>query len=424
MTSPYAPLPRGGPQGSEPETTEAISPVIQDLADVLLARLPELVEEVVDLILQEEPPYRPGDPITRADLTKVAGGNIERVLQVFAGRMPQAPSLYEGAQATGRLRAEQGFPLEAVLHGFRLGVERLWEKLLIEARARSPEVSEELLDNAVRLWRIVDLASTSFARGYRNREKELARRDEQRQDALLDALLEGHGVEPAVAAEAERVLGLPRDGRYAVVCVGHDPTQEHMASHSLRDNLAAWRIRSIWRVRLDREIGVVALARTPLSRVTTLLSQWLDQPAGISGEATGLAYIGTAAGLADIALRTAPPGEAQAFALDTRLPEALLVSAPDLAARLEWRMLGRVLDLEADERQTLLATLDSWFRSGRSAAGTAEMMHCHRNTVFNRLRRIQELTGYSLDNDRDELAYRLALAAVHTLPGRGTAQQP
>ncbi|MGI5413809.1 PucR family transcriptional regulator [Streptomyces chartreusis] len=384
--------------------------------------MPELVELVVDRIIKEEHSYRSG-PVTREDLTVVAGGNVERMLLAFSGRSPEDASLFEGAQATGRLRAEQGFPLEAVLHAYRIAVGTTWEQLLVEARTRSPEVSDELLDHAVRLWRIVDLASNSFAQGYRTRERELIRRDEQRQDALLDALLEGRGGEQSIAAEVELMLGLPREGRYAVVCIGHEPGLESNASHLVRSNLTALRINSVWRLRLDREIGVVALGRTSLSRLTRLLSQWLEQPAGVFGEAAGLAHIGTAAGLAEIALRTVPRGEAHTVALDSRLPEALLVSAPDLTVRLVRRMLGRILDLELDERQTLLATLNAWFCSRRSAAEAAEHLHCHRNTVFNRLRRVEELTGHSLDDDRDELAFRLALAAIRTMPEQGTWQQ-
>lgn len=392
--------------------------MVRDLADAVLAGLPGLVQDVVELIWREETAYRAEEPVSRADLTDSVHANIERMLQVFAGRPPEPPSQrYDAPEATGRRRAEQGFPLETVLHAYRLAMEAVWDRLLAEARTRTPEVREELLDHAARLWQVIDRYSVSVTEAYRRYESDLARRDEQRRAALLDALLEGHGRDASVAAEAERVLGLPRDGRYVVVCAAHDPARTHAASHLLRDHLVAWRIHSVWRTRLNREIGVVVLAGTSLSRVTALLSGALEQSAGVSGEVVGLADIGTAAELAELALRTVPPGAAQTVALDDRLPEALLVSAPHLAARLRRRMLGRVLDLPDDEREPLLATLDAWFHSGRSAARTADMVHCHRNTVFNRLRRIEELTGHSLEDDRNELAYRLALAALLILPG-------
>ncbi|MFI2371762.1 PucR family transcriptional regulator [Streptomyces sp. NPDC018833] len=386
--------------------------MVRELADAALAGLPALVQDVVELIWREEAAYHSESPVTKADLTDSVRVNMERMLHAFAGRSPEHPHVYDAPQATGRRRAEQHFPLEAVLHSYRLAMEAVWDRLLAESRIRGPEVREALLDHAARLWQVIDRYSVSVAEAYRARESDLARREEQRQDALLDALIQGHGRDPSVAAEAERVLGLPREGRYVVVCAGHGSVRARPTARSLRGHLAARHIRSVWRTELDRELGVVSLVGTSLPRIAALLSGQLEQPAGVSGAVAGLAEIGTAAHLAELALRTVPPGAVQTVVLDDRLPEALLVSAPQLAARLRRSMLGRVLDLPDDEGETLLATLRAWFHSGRSAARTAEAVHCHRNTVFNRLRRVEELTGHFLDDDRDELSYRLALAAL------------
>lgn len=388
------------------------TPVVRELADAALAELPALVQEVVALIWRKEAAYHSGAAVTKADLTDSVRTNIARMLHAFAGRPPEHSRPHDAPQDTGRRRAEQHFPLEAVLHAYRLAMEALWGRLLAAARTRGPVAREALLDHAAWLWQLIDRYSVGVAEAYRERESDLARREEQRQGALLEALVQGHGRDPSVAAEAERVLGLPREGRYVVVCAALGSERARPAACSLRDHLAARHVRSVWRTGMDREIGLVSLAGTSLSRVAALLCGQLEQPAGISGEVVGLAEIGTAAELAELALRTVPPGATQPVTLDDRLPEALLVSAPRLAARLRRRMLGQVLDLPDDEREPLLTTLHAWFRSGRSAARTAESVHCHRNTVFNRLRRVEELTGHRLDDDRDELGYRLALAAL------------
>ena len=97
--------------------------------------------------------------------------------------------------------------------------------------------------------------------------------------------------------------------------------------------------------------------------------------------------------------------------LDERLPEALVAASPRLAHRLAAKTLGRVLDLEDEERRVLLETLEAWFRADRSPSRAGELLYCHRNTVLNRLRKIEQLTGASLEDDRHQLCCRLALMA-------------
>ena len=89
------------------------------------------------------------------------------------------------------------------------------------------------------------------------------------------------------------------------------------------------------------------------------------------------------------------PGDTFA-ALDERLPEAMLVQSPELAQQLVSTWLGSLLELSKAERGPLLDTLDAWVETSGSAGRTARRVHCHRNTVLNRLRRLSEVTGHDL----------------------------
>jgi DNA-binding PucR family transcriptional regulator len=120
-------------------------------------------------------------------------------------------------------------------------------------------------------------------------------------------------------------------------------------------------------------------------------------------------------GLARVLERAGKQRQVIVFTHDDRLPEALVAARPRLARRLAAKTLGRVLDLDDEERQVLLETLQAWFRADRSATRAGELLYCHRNTVLNRLRKLEQLTGASLEDDRHQLSCRLALMAYRNV---------
>lgn len=102
------------------------------------------------------------------------------------------------------------------------------------------------------------------------------------------------------------------------------------------------------------------------------------------------------------------------------MPTALVVSQPELAGRLVTDVFGALLELEPADRAVLLETLDVWLLCEGSAGRAAGRLYCHRNTVFNRLRRLEQLTSRSLARPRDLIEMTLALDA-YRLSGGGTA---
>ena len=53
-----------------------------------------------------------------------------------------------------------------------------------------------------------------------------------------------------------------------------------------------------------------------------------------------------------------------------------------------------------DERQSLLETFGAWLDNEGALQAAADTLFCHPNTVRNRLRRIEEHTGRSLNKPR------------------------
>jgi DNA-binding PucR family transcriptional regulator len=102
----------------------------------------------------------------------------------------------------------------------------------------------------------------------------------------------------------------------------------------------------------------------------------------------------------------------------------LAAAAPEAAGALVQAVLGPVLDLPAQDRATLLETLQAWFDAGGSAVETGKRIYCHPNTVRYRLRRLQEHTGRSLEDPKAVAELLAALDALRLLRGTGRPAEP
>jgi DNA-binding PucR family transcriptional regulator len=86
-------------------------------------------------------------------------------------------------------------------------------------------------------------------------------------------------------------------------------------------------------------------------------------------------------------------------------------------------VLGPLADVDPGFRDVLVTTLTAWLDCDGSAARAVNRLYCHHNTVLNRLRRIERLTGRSLTRPRDLVEVALALSALN-LHGAGPARTP
>lgn len=88
---------------------------------------------------------------------------------------------------------------------------------------RPPAQQQMLGDIADALWETIDRFSSAMADAYGLTTVELQHREDSRRGSLFEALLDGRGSDPAVAAAAATALGVPSRDLYAVVVVAQDP---------------------------------------------------------------------------------------------------------------------------------------------------------------------------------------------------------
>ncbi|GAA1577690.1 helix-turn-helix domain-containing protein [Dactylosporangium maewongense] len=398
--------------------------LLRPLAGALLNDLDRLTDELVVDIQQHGLLYATEARVTRADLWATSHANVRRILQLLAGSVPTGTDPLDAPRDTGRRRAEQGMPLEAVLQAFRRGGRVVWHAMVEHAR-NTPDVNHDtLLDCATAIWEVIDRQSSAVAVEYRLTEMELHKRDATRREALFEALLDGHGDNSTVLQAAATAIGIPITDRYLVAVAVHDPANVPALptpSFALRA-IGVW---SYWRARPHAHIGLIRMCGRPVDEIISALRTLPGRTIGLSPELSSLAALGEGRSLAEHALRTIPTGRPDVAWLDERLPEALLCDAPAIASRLVDRYLAPILQAPEGESRQLLHTLQTWLDCGGSAGRAATILFCHRNTVLNRLSRIESLTNRSTDSGRDRMGWALALQALPLLTTLGTpSDQP
>jgi hypothetical protein len=231
-------------------------------------------------------------------------------------------------------------------------------------------------------------------------------------EQLLDALLDGE-TDSHVADLAARAWSLPEKGRYAVVvrqAVSRVAPVEHPKLPTMIDG-----IRVLWRSRPDCQIGIVVLGDAEAPAFAEALPVTPGWRAGVSLPVDGLTGLFRGRQLAELAARTIT-AEHGVACVQHRMTAALLTSRPDLAGELSGHVLARLLELDQANRDVLLDTFTAWLAADGSVRRAARPLYCHRNTVLNRLRRLEKLTSRSLSTPKDLVELTLAVEAFRLGP--------
>ena len=365
------------PSGLSTSTAgDDVRAALSRLTDALAADLEAHADRIVARIRAEVPSYA-GVPATALrDATLVS------TRSALATLTSAAAADLDPARAVGAVRAAQGVPIEDVLHAHRVGVRESWAVAvrLAEQEGLDPEV---LVAASELVWAWADRVMIAVATEHRShdqrREHELAGVHRE----LLTALFDGQA-DLGRARVTLRAAGLDPDA----------PLHPLLGTSARPEELEA-------QLRLAvRADGVPAVLATSGHLVLGLAARpprpdAAGAPVGV-GSAAPLAAMTAAAGEAERALQAlvaAGTDEVRSFA---DLGVAVAVAADDrLGAALHARWLA---PLERDPRHAaaLRATLEAWLEHRLSIDRTARALGVHPNSVRNRLRRCEELTGRSL----------------------------
>ncbi|HEY0249585.1 MAG TPA: helix-turn-helix domain-containing protein [Gryllotalpicola sp.] len=365
-----------------------------------------LTDEVVEGILQGAYGYEES-ALDRGTLRSLVLNNISALFALLAGES----DALEPAREVGRVKAQAGLPLASILQAYRLAGMRIWDEIAAHAEAAS--AADVLLKLSVQVWTAIDRYSTIAAESYRAEIEDRDRRDEQSRRVMLLGLLEGTDtLDQRILIR--RSLHLPERAVFLVAVaelgdLGDDPVPLRSGGDRA--------ISAVWLQSVGEHIGLVAGATTEAAETAVAqMARHARARVGVSHPFSVLDDTPGALAEARTAMRCVPIGSIGLARYGDAPLDALLIADAKRGAQYADSVFVGVDGLDPRDREALLRTLDAWFACSGSPARAALAMHCHRNTVTNRLARVAELTGRSVADPRQAAELYTALRVRRLQP--------
>lgn len=303
--------------------------------------------------------------------------------------------------ASAARRAEEGFPLEAVLSAYHVGAREIFA---VGVAAAKPAELADLAAVADRMIAFAGTVTRAVTRGYLEELRTKVGQEHTARRTLLSVLVDGGPVE-VVARSAG--ITLPR--RYLVLSIELGPHADE-ASPDVDAEIAVRRKLRRFLAAFERACGDGVLASVdgpgglllvPLGgRLSEVDVQGWRRLLGTAGRAAGVEVFAAAETASPEGVRAAA-GQAGEV-LDVirwfgrepglyRLDDVLVEYQLTRPGAARDRLAAELTPLEAHPE--LLDTLDTYLAHETNRRRTAARLHVHPNTVDYRLRRVRELTG-------------------------------
>lgn len=308
-----------------------------------------------------------------------------------------SPSALDELRESVRARADEGVPLEDLLHAYRIAGRFGWQILRRHATAGEQAV---LLDAAELAMLYVDLLSNVVTETYLAERERLVSEEERGARELVERIVDGTPLTPE-ERELARRLDVPLRDCYVPFAAAIPDASPR------RHGALASRLRGEGRLTVSEGDRVFGLALAP------------PEAGGLGegpqvvlalGEETPRTELTTAREelqlLVDHGRRARLTG---VLTPASHSVELLLARSPRVARALCQRILDPLA--RGGEGADLVHTLRTLVTCGFDRARTSRALHVHRNTLGYRVNRIEQLAGIDLASPRDVACVYLALAA-------------
>jgi PucR C-terminal helix-turn-helix domain/GGDEF-like domain len=401
--------------------------VLPQAATALAEEITRIGPALRQAVLAEVPAFSAsGNPAIGPELDHHVDEHVNEIRRLLGGG---AVDDFDFVKTHAERRAEQRFPLEAVLHAYRCGHKVLSHWIRDAAMAVGPSNLERAIsavaDFAIEYTNAISIVS---AAAYVAHTRFLAEAEGDLRTELLNVLLSGFDESDARVARLLKRAGYLEQRQAFCVAVARSNDPLEMENSARAQRLAEAMVKAVASLSVRVLVGNRNNVVTAVFSDTRRLSGWTAPRAsladrirsplltlgpavliGLSNDQPSTAYIPRALHEATVALDFAKVSErvVQFAALPIR---RLLVhrAAEYLHAALPTWVEG-FSDADAKARGALVDTLRAYANADMNVQSAARALDVHPNTVYTRLQRINALTG--LDAQRFHDLTELLLAA-------------
>ena len=338
--------------------------------------------------------------------------HVKEICHLLAGRLPGDLAF---VAEHARQRAEQKFPLDAILRSYKCA-HRILSDWIRDAALQAADESAQVrrVVAAVTDFTVeyLSLVSSLTTTEYVSHTRQLAEAEGGRRNKLLNMLLLGYDESDNRATQLLRRAGYleQRQSFCVVVARSVDPREMENAARAQRmlesfnELLHSLPIRSLISVR-DKLVTIVLSGTRRLSGWTAAQSLLADRVypqlrkigtttlIGISADAPSTSHIPRALSEARLALDFASVSErVMPYARIPFRHILVRVAADNIQSALpHW--LDDLLRADKKARGTLINTLQAYADADMNVLQTGKAMGRHPNTIYARLERIEDITG-------------------------------
>lgn len=371
--------------------------VWMQLLDELEDQVPLFVETFTGALVSRA--LYDAEQVPDADISRAASETMHILIARLRGN---DTGLSTFAAALGQRRARQGVPLERLVEAIRLDLRIIWQMLLDLAE---PDRVPALVQHVGELMTVIDEYIDDVQHAFLAELAILQRDSRLATEQHLSKLFNAASLSPALLHEIAQGIGIdPSSDLEVILFTPQTPRQEPQ--------------REVQRWLSTRKVfGYVYRGWLLLFReLSPTLSTWPKEFAS-----TPSIYVHRVTGLQAVAAATRSAVELQGTTPEiSRLTdiEALWATGAEdylnsLVPDYFRAILGGIEHLPEDERNRVTETVRSFLDTG-SIKVTSAAMNCHRNTVVNRLRLFQELTGLDLTIPTQSALAVVLLARPHS----------
>ncbi len=308
----------------------------------------------------------------------------EQTFLMLVDRLRDGSSVLDHVAITlGRNRARQGVPLERLIDAIRLDLRIIWQLLREQA---GPDGLDVLVDHVERLMAVVDGYVGDVQQAFLAEVAILQRDSRVATEQHLSRLFNAQSLDATLLDDIAAGIGVDPKASFELVLM------PNALEESRRGALQPWLARREVFAYVYR--GWLLLFRALGETRSSWAREFHTLPAIYVREVSGLCEL-------PVAARAALELQASAKELRrlTEIDEYWAVGAAKYLHELIPGYFPPVEELLAevgdDERARLLRTVQEYLDSG-SIKTTTEIVGCHRNTVINRFKLFQSLTGYDI----------------------------